>query len=84
MKQKTVLRVFLVIAIFVLLGVGFRDNIDLFYHRQISDPTTIRTYFSTNRIRKLQLGAGDNYAKGWLNSDIQPTANEIYLDAMGD
>ncbi len=78
------LRVFLIIGIVALLAVGFRDNIGLFYHRQISDPRTVRNYFSTHRIRKLQLGAGGGYVQDWLNSDIEPTANEIYLDAMGD
>ena len=32
-------------------------------------------------MRKLQLGAGGNAAVGWLNTDIDPSGEEIYLDA---
>jgi predicted SAM-dependent methyltransferase len=31
--------------------------------------------------RKLQIGAGPNNLPGWLNSDIEPTREQIYLDA---
>jgi predicted SAM-dependent methyltransferase len=32
----------------------------------------------------LQLGSGDNYVDGWLNTDIEPKANGVYLDATSD
>ena len=51
------------------------------YKTQIQDPAIIRDYLKSHSIRKLQLGAGGNEALGWLNSDIEPTAKEIYLDA---
>jgi predicted SAM-dependent methyltransferase len=41
-------------------------------------------YFETHSIRKLQLGAGGHSVDGWLNTDIEPKANELYLDATSD
>jgi SAM-dependent methyltransferase len=42
----------------------------------------IGSYLRGNMVSKLQLGAGIYPLKGWLNSDIEPVANDIiYLDA---
>jgi predicted SAM-dependent methyltransferase len=41
----------------------------------------IETYLKTHAIRKLQIGAGTNNIDGWLNSDIEPTSAQVYLDA---
>jgi len=42
----------------------------------------IEAYFSANRIRKLQIGAGRAPLEGWLNSDLHPRRkNIIFLDA---
>jgi predicted SAM-dependent methyltransferase len=51
------------------------------YQTRITDPRTIREYFKSYSIRKLQLGAGGNDPTGWLNTDIEPTGKEVYLDA---
>jgi predicted SAM-dependent methyltransferase len=45
------------------------------------DAQVIREYLESHSVRKLQLGAGGQEAVGWLNSDIAPAENEIYLDA---
>jgi len=43
----------------------------------------ISHYFQNNQKRKLQIGAGGNPLPGWLNTDLEPTNNQIvYLDAM--
>ena len=47
----------------------------------IRDPRVIRDYLESHSVRKLQLGAGGNDPIGWLNTDIEPTSNEVYLDA---
>jgi len=51
------------------------------YRNWIKDPGVIRDYLQSHSIRKLQLGAGGNDSTGWLNTDIEPTSNEVYLDA---
>jgi predicted SAM-dependent methyltransferase len=32
-------------------------------------------------VRKLQIGAGSNNLPGWLNTDIEPQAEQVFLDA---
>ena len=61
-----------------------RGDLSLLYHRKFRDPGTIRAYFDTHSVRKLQLGAGGNQVDGWLNTDIEPKANQVYLDATSD
>jgi predicted SAM-dependent methyltransferase len=51
------------------------------YRRRIRDPGVIRDYLESHSVRKLQLGAGGNDPTGWLNTDIAPTRDEVYLDA---
>jgi predicted SAM-dependent methyltransferase len=51
------------------------------YRRRITDPGVIRGYLESHSVRKLQLGAGGNDPTGWLNTDIAPTRDEVYLDA---
>jgi len=51
------------------------------YRRWIRDPRVIRDYFESHSVRKLQLGAGSHAPKGWLNTDIAPTPDQVYLDA---
>lgn len=41
----------------------------------------IKTYLSSNSIKKLQLGSGSNLVMGWLNTDYIPSAGRIHLDA---
>jgi predicted SAM-dependent methyltransferase len=49
--------------------------------RSTRDLGVIRDYLESHTVRKLQLGAGGNDPKGWLNTDIAPTRDEVYLDA---
>jgi predicted SAM-dependent methyltransferase len=48
---------------------------------RINDRGTIHDYLKSHTVRKLQIGAGGNDVDGWLNSDIEPSSKEIYLDA---
>ena len=85
--RSTTFRIFLIVAITVLVFAKIYDargNLTVIYHQRIRDPNTIREYFEAHSIRKLQLGAGENYADGWLNTDIEPRANGVYLDATSD
>src|SRR5262245_54829463 len=78
------LRWFLLIMI---VCVGFLTISDLgkiasdSYRRWIRDPRVIRDYLESHSVRKLQLGAGGNDPTGWLNTDIVPIRDEVYLDA---
>ncbi len=47
-----------------------------------TDKRIIKKYLRTSRIKKLQIGAGENFLEGWLNSDIDLRSDEkVYLDA---
>jgi predicted SAM-dependent methyltransferase len=47
-----------------------------------TDNRIIKRYLSVNRIRKLQVGTGENSLEDWINSDIDAYSNnKIYLDA---
>ena len=81
------LRIVLVLAVAVVAAAKlheYRDDLIVLYHQRVTDPRTIREYFEAHSIRKLQLGAGENYVGGWLNTDIEPKANGVYLDATSD
>jgi predicted SAM-dependent methyltransferase len=41
----------------------------------------INEYISSHPVRKLQIGAGPNSLRGWLNTDIEPQKDQVYLDA---
>ena len=72
----------LVMIVFVAaLAISDLGNIANGYRDRIRDPRTIREYLQSQSVRKLQLGAGGNDPQGWLNTDIEPTRNEVYLDA---
>jgi predicted SAM-dependent methyltransferase len=51
------------------------------YRRRIKDPRVIREYLESHSVRKLHLGAGGNNPTGWLNTDIAPAPDQVYLDA---
>lgn len=40
-----------------------------------------RTYLSQSASPRLHIGCGDNHLAGWLNTELNPGADEIYLDA---
>src|SRR4030095_11960557 len=84
MNRATAFRIFLILAIAALAAEKIyeaRGNLTLIYHQKMRDPKTIREYFAAHSVRKLQLGAGENYVDGWLNTDIEPKASGAYLDA---
>ena len=88
MNSQVHFRIFLLIVIVLITGVqvrelGYINAAHLAYRTHFSDPRKIREYFNTHTVRKLQLGAGLNNPDGWLNSDIEPTKTQIYLDAVG-
>ncbi|MGD0856549.1 MAG: glycosyltransferase family 25 protein, partial [Dehalococcoidia bacterium] len=44
--------------------------------------STIKNYFESNAVRKLQVGCQNNLLEGWLNTDVTPLKSEImFLDA---
>jgi predicted SAM-dependent methyltransferase len=53
-----------------------RRQIELSRHKKI------KTYLESHRIRKLQLGSGDNILEGWLNTDLTPRSKKeiVFLD----
>jgi predicted SAM-dependent methyltransferase len=42
----------------------------------------IDSYLNVNPVRKLHLGAGSHDLSGWLNADLIPRGDEIYLNAV--
>jgi predicted SAM-dependent methyltransferase len=49
--------------------------------RYIVTPRFINSYLKEKHIRKLHIGAGNNYLQGWLNSDLVSTDKRIvFLD----
>jgi predicted SAM-dependent methyltransferase len=87
LDKTTRFRIFLILAIAVVAAAKLherRNDLTILYHQRFTDPRTIREYFETHSIRKLQLGAGGHTVAGWLNTDIEPKANEVYLDATSD
>jgi SAM-dependent methyltransferase len=74
----------LFVAIAFVIGVGSASKVNTVLRSpvwRLGDSRTIDKYFQANSVRKLQLGAGGNTPAGWLNSDIEPSKEEIYLDA---
>ena len=49
--------------------------------RQFASPGIVDEYMRHNNVRKLQIGAGVSNKPGWLNTDIEPSAGQAYLDA---
>jgi predicted SAM-dependent methyltransferase len=41
----------------------------------------VEAYLNSHPVRKLQIGAGSVNYDGWLNTDIAPTTQQVYLDA---
>jgi predicted SAM-dependent methyltransferase len=73
----------LILVAFFASRVVIRDwpTANRLYRTQIKDPGVIRDYLKLNQVRKLQIGAGGNDPAGWLNTDIEPSGHEVYLDA---
>jgi predicted SAM-dependent methyltransferase len=86
MNSQVRFRIFVLIGIVLisavqLLELGYTKAAYLAYRTRFTDPRMIGEYFNTHSVRKLQLGAGESNPDGWLNSDIEPTKGQIYLDA---
>lgn len=45
----------------------------------LARPRNIKSYLEQHQIRKLQFGAGPNCLEGWLNTDLWPIHNGVYL-----
>jgi len=74
----------LLVLIALIIGVTIADDVKKTFRSPLlrfGDSRAIDRYFSTHPVRKLQLGAGSNNARGWLNSDIEPIDNQVYIDA---
>jgi predicted SAM-dependent methyltransferase len=56
-------------------------SLRLEYTIHVASPGLIRDYVASTQVRKLQLGAGGVHYDGWLSTDIEPVANEAFLDA---
>jgi predicted SAM-dependent methyltransferase len=41
----------------------------------------VRTYLASTDQPKLHIGCGDNHLRGWLNTELCPRGDEIFLDA---
>lgn len=69
---------------FVLRADLYRNALDAVraqYRMRVASPSLIRNYMASHSVRKLQIGAGTNNFPDWLNTDIEPTAGQAYLDA---
>lgn len=85
-NQQLRFRIFLLISVAIIGAVqvrqlGYTKAAALAYRTRFTDARMIREYFNAHQVRKLQLGAGPHNPEGWLNSDIEPTDRQIYLDA---
>jgi len=58
-----------------------KDHLRADYQREIITPKLIDAYVRANHDVKVQVGAGTGNLPGWLNTDIEPTENQAYLDA---
>jgi predicted SAM-dependent methyltransferase len=47
----------------------------------ISHRRIIKNYLRSHQTRKLQIGSGRNALNGWLNTDLTPTKEVVFLDA---
>jgi len=86
MNSQVRFRIFVLISVVLISAVqlrelGYTQATYLAYRTRFSDARMIEEYFNTHSVRKLQLGAGPSNPDGWLNSDIEPTKAQIYLDA---
>lgn len=71
----------IMIACVASLAIGDFGMASESYRRETRDAGVIRDYLESHSVRKLQLGAGGNDPVGWLNTDIAPRRDEVYLDA---
>lgn len=86
--NATRFRIFIILMIFAVAAVEIRREVGtdlyIFYRQRLRDPQVIRKYLDTHTVRKLQLGAGTHNPPDWLNSDIEPKGDQIYLDVTSN
>jgi predicted SAM-dependent methyltransferase len=58
-----------------------RDHLTADFREKVATPGIIADYLKQNPKPKIQIGAGESHAAGWLNTDIEPTAGQAFLDA---
>ena len=73
------------IGLFLLIRPDIRayatNHVRADYQRVVVTPQLIADYMRKTTVRKLQIGAGTANNPGWLNTDIEPSENQAYLDA---
>lgn len=72
----------MIVCVGLLAITDVRNLASDFYRHWIRDPRVIRDYLESHSVRKLHLGAGGNDAAGWLNTDLFPSRDEVYLNAI--
>jgi predicted SAM-dependent methyltransferase len=58
-----------------------RDQVRADYEQKVVSPKIIAEYLRKTPQPKVQIGAGPSNAPGWLNTDIEPSEGQAYLDA---
>ena len=82
--KQSYLRLTLAVLIALIVGATIADDIKKSFRWssvRFGDSRTINQYLKTHAVRKLQLGAGSSNPQSWLNSDIEPSENQVYIDA---
>jgi predicted SAM-dependent methyltransferase len=72
---------FAAVGVFFVLRPDTLDQLHRFHRRHFTSKPLTESYFQKHPVRKLQIGAGPSNLPGWLNSDIEPAGEQIYLDA---
>lgn len=49
--------------------------------KKLTRKSDIDAYFNANPVRKINVGCGSNTPSGWLNADLFPRPESVYLDA---
>jgi predicted SAM-dependent methyltransferase len=83
-NKQSYLRLALLVLIAFIIGVTIADDIKKTFQSpllRIGNSQAIDQYLKAHSVRKLQLGAGSNNPQGWLNSDLEPSDNQVYIDA---
>ena len=57
------------------------SEVGAIYQQKVASPRLIETYLRNHKLRKLQIGAGINHNPEWLNTDIEPSGDQAFLDA---
>jgi predicted SAM-dependent methyltransferase len=66
-----------IVLVIVLVGVIFVPPL----LRKHASRAIVDAYLATKAVHMLQIGAGGRDKDGWLNTDLEPTAKEAFLDA---